>query len=516
MCGDAIEGFVEGVGNFVVENPLVSNLITAPLNGLVPGLGQLAPFLIAPFHDFSQVDNDQVRPPYTRIKDLEGNGYKKNPANAFVEDFNNVTFEAVHTAIKDADDAVAPYATEWADIRTAIVEGIQNFQIALGALEQADLWKGKTHDAAINTVSTSLTEPQTAADGAGVMGILTEAFTNTIYATKQNIVPNYQKYQDDLAAHPEFQDEVKHDYNSFAQKVMHDVYAPTISQIAKDNPAFTQGGTPQPQPQPQPNLPTGAGLTNGPGSTGGPGLSGGPKSPNINGPKPYEPPKLPETKLPDPRTTVPTTPTGLNGLKGLTDPLNSALDAAKDAIGQAADAAKNAAQGGQGPNAGGPQGPPEGVLGLGPQGLGAAGASKGAGGAGGGPLPRGLANGKTMGVPLTAAAKTPAPAVGAGLSSAGGAPGAGAPAAGQRGGDQNGKGHQVNKALRRKKNGKQVIGDTDAVVAVVGAPEKASQPDAAQVDQPERSEQPEPASRSVQSAPRSAPRVEPPMRVPGQ
>nr|MDT0523843.1 hypothetical protein [Streptomyces sp. DSM 41633] len=41
------------------------------------------------------------------------------------------------------------------------------------------------------------------------------------------------------------------------------------------------------------------------------------------------------------------------------------------------------------------------------------------------------------------------------------------------------------KALRRKKNGKDVIGDADASVPVVGANEEADQPESAPVEQSE-------------------------------
>jgi hypothetical protein len=131
-------------------------------------------------------------------------------------------------------------------------------------------------------------------------------------------------------------------------------------------------------------------------------------------------------------------------------------------------------------------------------------------------MPLNLASGKAIDTPAAATAKASAPGTGAGLGSGAGSPGAGAPAAGQRGGDQNGKGHQVNKALRRKKNGKDVIGDTDAVVAVVGAPENQGQTDGSHVDAPERAEQPERTSPNVRRIPGGPHRAEPPMQVPGQ
>ncbi|MCG7607454.1 hypothetical protein MHN83_08610 [Mycobacterium sp. CnD-18-1] len=98
-----------------------------------------------------------------------------------------------------------------------------------------------------------------------------------------------------------------------------------------------------------------------------------------------------------------------------------------------------------------------------------------------------MPSGLPSSAPATAAAKMPAGAAGAGagLGAGAGSPGAGAPAAGQRAGDQNGKGHQVNKALRRKKNGKDVIGGADASVPVVGADEEAEQQERSPADQAE-------------------------------
>lgn len=269
-------------------------------------------------------------------------------------------------------------------------------------------------------------------------------------------------------------------------------YQPAIEAVAQNFPNLP----------PLPNMkfeaptdPTGPG---GPGGPGGPspfspgGGPGGIKPfdqsalDKLNANKPTDFDKLKPIDQKD-LTTDPTK----DALDGLTDPTKSAMDtatnAAKDAIGQAMDAAKNAA--GQNPLGDMPKGPPEGVLGLGPQGLGgaAAGAGKGAGGAGGGVPLRGLPSGLPSSAPATAAAKMPATGAGAGagLGAGAGSPGAGAPAAGQRAGDQNGKGHQVNKALRRKKNGKDVIGDSDASVPVVGADEEAEQQEKSPADKSE-------------------------------
>ena len=310
-----------------------------------------------------------------------------------------------------------------------------------------------------------------------------------------------------------------------AVQLFRDTYQPAIQAVADNFPNLP----------PAPDMkfgPTGPGPDpSGPGTGGGGGGGGGqfggtkPFNPiaskplNTNGIKPIDPLKPSDSKtLPDTKPIVPIKPTGTDGS---TDPVKSAMDAAtgaaKDAAGQIADAVKNAAQGAQNPTGAGAQGPPEGVLGLGPQGLGGGGASKGAGGVGGGgSMPLNLASGKGIDTPAAAAAKASAPATGAGLSSGAGSPGAGAPAAGQRGGDQNGKGHQVNKALRRKKNGKDVIGDAEAAVAIVGAPENQGQTEGSLVGQPERAEQPDRVSPNPRRIPGGTPRVERPMQVPGQ
>lgn len=291
-------------------------------------------------------------------------------------------------------------------------------------------------------------------------------------------------------------DEINRSIDAYqkAVQLFTNVYNPAVE-------AATQNFPHLPTP---PNMkygdPTAPGGPGGPGNPGGP---GGPKTPGLGGGGGTPPldklnmDKNPLDKVkPDQPTDDKNKPIDQNdsatdptkdALDSLTDPVKSAIDsatgAAKDAIGQAMDAAKNAAQGAQNPLGSGL--PPEGVLGLGPQGLGGAGAGKGGGGAGGGVPLRGLPSGLPTGAPATTAAKVTAPAAAAGLGAGAGAPGAGAPAAGQRAGDQNGKGHQVNKALRRKKNGKDVIGNPDASVPVVGADEDAAQAESAPAEQPE-------------------------------
>lgn len=292
-------------------------------------------------------------------------------------------------------------------------------------------------------------------------------------------------------------DEINRSIDAYqkAVQLFQNIYNPTVEAVTRNFPNLP---TPPNMKYGDPTAPGGPG---GPTSPGGPGGGTSPFKPGGgSGIKPFDKSDLDKLKTDKPTdldkykpidqkptdqkdsTTDPTK----DALDNLKDPIKSAIDsatnAAKDALGQAMDAAKNAA--GQNPLGQGLGGPPEGVLGLGPQGLGGAGAGKGAGGAGGGVPLRGMPSGLPTTAPATTAAKVTAPAAAAGLGAGAGSPGAGAPAAGQRG-DQNGKGHQVNKALRRKKNGKDVIGDADASVPVVGANEEADQPESAPVEQSE-------------------------------
>ncbi|WP_124713219.1 hypothetical protein [Mycolicibacterium nivoides] len=292
-------------------------------------------------------------------------------------------------------------------------------------------------------------------------------------------------------------DEINRSIDAYqkAVQLFQNIYNPTVEAVTRNFPNLP---TPPNMKYGDPTAPGGPG---GPTSPGGPGGGTSPFKPGGgSGIKPFDKSDLDKLKTDKPTdldkykpidqkptdqkdsTTDPTK----DALDNLKDPIKSAIDsatnAAKDALGQAMDAAKNAA--GQNPLGQGLGGPPEGVLGLGPQGLGGAGAGKGAGGAGGGVPLRGMPSGLPTTAPVTTAAKVTAPAAAAGLGAGAGSPGAGAPAAGQRG-DQNGKGHQVNKALRRKKNGKDVIGDADASVPVVGANEEADQPESAPVEQSE-------------------------------
>lgn len=221
------------------------------------------------------------------------------------------------------------------------------------------------------------------------------------------------------------------DYTTAVQ-LFRDNYNPVVAAVAQNFPNL---------PTP-PNMkfgdPTGPG-----GDPTGPGGGGGGTSPikpgGGSGIKPFDPSALDKLKTDKPidldkNKPIDQKPTDQNdsktdpikdALESLSDPIKSAIDsatnAAKDAAGQLADAMKNA---GQNPLGEGLKGPPEGVLGLGPQGLGGAGAGagKGGGGAGGGVPLRGLPSSLPTGAPATTAAKVTAPAAAAGLGAGAGSP----------------------------------------------------------------------------------------------
>lgn len=176
-----------------------------------------------------------------------------------------------------------------------------------------------------------------------------------------------------------------------------------------------------------------------------------------------------QTSLPSTDPTQTPAQSLKSGLDAATQGLNSGLGAATQAAQQAAQAAQGAAGAAQKPISPSLR---EGALGLGDKpgaAKGAGGSGVGGGGAGGRePLARpssqpaaSASAGARPSVP--AAASSAAAGMGSGM----GAPGAGGgPAAGQRGGEA--KEHKGNKALRTRKNGSDIVGDTDAVVPVLG------------------------------------------------
>jgi hypothetical protein len=198
-----------------------------------------------------------------------------------------------------------------------------------------------------------------------------------------------------------------------------------------------------------------------------------------------------QTSLPSSDPTQTAAQSLKSGLDAASQGLNSGLGAATQAAQQAAQAAQGAAGAAQKPISPSLR---EGALGLGDK----PGAAKGAGGSGvgGGGVGGREAFARPMSQPAASASAGARPTVPAAATSAAGgmgagmgAPGAGGgPAAGQRGGEA--KEHKGNKALRTRKNGSDIVGDTDAVVPVLGGdsppPAEDSQPAPARRRIPQR------------------------------
>lgn len=271
-----------------------------------------------------------------------------------------------------------------------------------------------------------------------------------------------------------------------AVQLFRDTYQPTVEAVTQNFPTL-----PAP-PNMKFEMPTGPGPT-GPGPTG-----PGPTGPGPGGPGPgISPPGIPpidpaDFKIPG-NGKDPSIPDYLSGIgdPSLTDPnnppitnppftpaqsLKPAIDAAGKGLNSGIDAATKAAQqAAQGAAAAGKKAIPslrEGALGLGDK----PSASKGAGGGGGKGIGGGAGGGLGVSEPsarLSSQPTTSASGARAGVpaaSSAGmgpmGAPMGGGGGAGGKGGD--GKEHKANKALKRRKNGSDIVGDTDAVVPVLG------------------------------------------------
>ena len=390
--------------------------------------------------------------------------------------------------LSDVESAGSDLAGKWGAVKDEIIRATSDFNRALDSLmDDTDHWDGETKIEAFENVRQSFVAPEKISQSAGAMQILVDAFTQTIDYVYKNIEGNRPNYEYNVnLTNDENHDEYVNEFNSFAQKVMGGVYRDNIDTIAANNPLFTTGELPDlgGEPDPEPDE-----TASDDGGGGGGGEAGA-----FNGPKPFTAPEIPEftgPAVPDLTDTMPAVPPSANptpaGLNSPTDAMKAATDAARNALGAATDAAKQAADSAHKPFGSGPGDPPEGVLGLGPKGLGGSPSGGGAGGrtgaGAGSPLPRSLADGRPTGAAVTSSTRLPstAGATGAGPGMMG-PPGAGAPTGAQRGGDGN-NGHQVLKALRRKKNGQEVASEADAVVAVLGAPGKPAKSKADQTEQ---------------------------------
>ncbi|OBB97176.1 hypothetical protein A5779_15585 [Mycolicibacterium peregrinum] len=357
----------------------------------------------------------------------------------------------------------------WEDIANKLSQAVRDYKVFLDGMgsDSDNNWQGKTAESANKNIDSSFKQIDGASKSATAMVTLSPAFGEAIGNVVKEVVNRKDDYQDDWDSWPEHREEIKREYDALAQSVMKD-FAFNIGQIATRNPDLT-GGTTTPE-HPGPTAP---GQTSpnygGPSGTGAGTPSKGSGAPDFSGLKNNTTkPNFDPTKQTTPQNTnTPSLPTD-----GLTDGLSDAANAAKDAASQGLDAAKQALDQALG-NGQNPPALPEGVLGLGPKGLSnaAKGTAAGSGRGSSGPGPRTSPLARNAGTATPAATKgtgAPTTAARSGISAGSGSPGAGAPAAGHRGNGADGSVHKANKALRRKKNGEDVMGDAEAVVAVVG------------------------------------------------
>lgn len=427
------------------------------------------------------------------LSDMPG-GNPLKPLDVAPGSYTTVSFDDVYNHMKDAgEDITNGHGAIWETIANKMSQSVRDYRTFLEGMKGSEHnWVGSAADAAKQNIDASFTQLNGASQAATGMVHLSPAFATTIGNVVREVVHRKSDYDDDMNSWPEHRNEIKQEYDTLAQQVMTN-YAFNIGQIASRNPDLT-GGVPTPQ-NPGPAAPTnrpniGGGSGGGGGGGGGVGAGGAGK---------------PDFKIPDKLTaspldlgksdqSQPTTPQG--GMPELpTDALSDAAGAAQDAVGQAGDAAKQALDQALGAmNGPQSQGLPEGMLGLGPnglkgeaaKGLGSGGGAKGGGG-GSGVRSAPLARNMGMSASPASAAGSPVQASRAGLSAgsgSGSAGGAGAPAAGHRGAGSDGSVHKANKALRRRKNGEEVAGTAEAVVAVVGddAQQPAAGPAAASAD----------------------------------
>ncbi|GFG67506.1 hypothetical protein MKUB_49960 [Mycobacterium kubicae] len=411
------------------------------------------------FHDLSNLEGTRLAGQTSKAAPLEH-------INTFFEGYNG---------LKDAaDDVAVGHHNHWQSISAALHAAHNAFNEAISAT-QAGL-TGATASAMFQKAQESLNYLGSLADAAARMDPLVDTFSRDIKETKDWFISTKAQLDTDAKARAAYmgttEDEARKDllaatYDREAQRTIHTFYNPPIEWISQRHPDMSAG-----PPQ----------LAGSPAGSGAPSAGGGPPPGGLK-PGGLGAPEMPSPVglgAMNPAAAAPGTPTSpANALQGMGDAAKGAGDAAnkagqqaQNAAGQAGNAANQAL--GQLPKGGqnGAGGLPEGVLGLGPQGLKGATSPSGSGARAGGVGGTG-ARSPVVGKPsaqLTQASKatTAAPVSRSSVSTGSGGSGAGAPVAGQRGAQGADKEHKVGKALRNTKHGQEVIGETEGVVPVVG------------------------------------------------
>lgn len=426
---------------------------------------------------------DLLGPTFQEQAKKYGNFFHKDPG---MEDFSGTDYLEMYEKFKDAAASVAPGVAEaWVSIGAELAK--VSYEFAYRA-NQVHGWEGQAADAAATNRITSQSAIFSILSAARYMNSEVTVFGQSVEAVGKALRDNRENYRAEVEENKDTESKNRN-YQVYAQttrNLMSQSYAPPVRAVSDAVPNLSVGqphvGTPPPGPGP-----------GGPSSSSGPGLQGLPRGGSGS-------PVMPTS-------TGLQTPTTWNELQPQQNPSNaqnpadaanqalqgasSATQSAGDAAKGATDAAKKAVQ--QATNAAkqafdnmlnGAAALPEGVLGLGPKGL--AGGAHGTGGTGGGSgsgareLPQSKASPHIT--PASKVGGTPTTAARAGLSSTGGGSGAGggAPAAGHRGGGDD-RVYKGSKALRRQQHGEEIVGESEAVVPVVGA--KPADPNAQQTGQ---------------------------------
>lgn len=420
---------------------------------------------------------------------------KLGPKQPYLEAFDSKTFVEVFNQFKDVQNyTVATSVDEaWREIGRMLQEYSRSFQDRVDQLCKEGGWEGESIKAAYDNATASTAEPFYTGTAAKRSAELVHKFRDTLDYVVNNLVHDvggtfntlYDRYLYDLSDKTQYVSDgysavpitttpdakrIEEHYNSYMRNIMNESYKPGLTDVGNGYPQFSLDTTPAVKDAPQtPGTPITAG--SGPAS-GTP--SSGAGTPSFTAPKSTATPSIPKS----PASTLPQgLPQGLQdgasqAANAAQTGLSGATDAAKQATSGATDAAKQAAAalqklGGQKPTL------PEGVLNL-AKGLKNSTPGSGAkvGGGSKGPslgaLPKGLPSRTAS--PITTAANTgaasPAAASRSGIGSS--SPGAGAPAAGARGAGADGKEHKASKALRNRKNGAGIVGESEAVVSVIG------------------------------------------------
>lgn len=461
------------------------------------------------------VNDDDVSGSNALDKSIPGtngaNTLRITPKDLFMEDFSAAQWRevfgkmvAVWSAGPNPGDSIVPTSIDaaWREIGTTLQAAATAFEGKIKQLRDApadgQVWKGEAIKAAYDNAASSIEEPRYIGSASLRGAELAHKFRDTLSYTIKKVVEDphgelpslVYRYNEDIksktttTSYAAFsadantttttpdQKEVEEQYNNYVRKVMTGNYVPGLTEVGRAYPQFTADATPAVnRTGPTPNVAT-------PNTPSGPG--GSPKTPSLN----TDPSKFKNlnTNTTPQQTTLPNQNQNSNpaqalqsALSGANDALKSGSDAAKGLASQAADAVKGLADSTKGLLSNSPT-LPEGTLGLGGP-LGSTASkmsglprSTGGGGLGsGGNNPKPLASRTAMPAAAASTNSSATPATsrsGLSTSSGSGMGAGGGPAAGQRGGD--GKEHKVNKALRTRANGSDIVGEADAVLPVIG------------------------------------------------